>query len=189
MDDKYVFIDRDGVINKDGMGWTEYGYVTRWEDFNFIPGVLEALKELTEAGYDNVVISNQKCVGKGIMSEQDLEDLTDNLLKAVEKSGGKIRKTYYCLHLDKDNCNCRKPKEGLFLKAQEELGIRTFEGKFFIGDSQRDMQAGKKVGLNTIFVLSGKSSREDAGKWEYKPDYICKDLLEAARLIRSLEKG
>ena len=188
MDDKYVFIDRDGVINRDGMGRTEYGYVTRWEDFEFLPGVLDALKELTEAGYDNVVISNQKCVGKGLMTEQELKDITDNIMKAVEAHGGRIRKAYYCLHLDEDNCNCRKPKEGMFLKARDELGIKAFEGKFFIGDSQRDMQAGKKVGLKTILVLSGKSSREDAEKWEYKPDYVCRDLLDAVKLIRSFEK-
>ncbi|MBD3426351.1 MAG: HAD-IIIA family hydrolase [Candidatus Omnitrophica bacterium] len=183
MGEKYVFIDRDGVINRDGEGRTEHGYITEWEDFEFLPGVLDALRELTEAGYENVVISNQKCVGRGLLSSDGLEALTGKMLEAVLEAGGRIRRVYYCPHLDEDDCDCRKPKAGLFKKAKEELGISSFEGRFFIGDSQRDMQAARRAGLGRILVLSGKSSRRDAERWEYEPDHICRDLLEAARYI------
>ncbi|MEA3489284.1 MAG: HAD family hydrolase [Candidatus Omnitrophota bacterium] len=183
MSDKYVFFDRDGVINRDGEGLTEHGYITRWEDFQFLPGVLDALKKLTERGYRTVVVSNQKCVGKGIMSEKDLTELTERFTQAVEEHGGKIDKVYYCPHLDEDDCDCRKPAPGLFLKAREELGIENFDEKFFIGDSERDMQAGKKAGLKTILVTSGKSTREDAENWKFKPDHICGNVLEAVDLI------
>ncbi len=183
MKQKYIFLDRDGVINKDGEFITEHGYITRWEDFQFLPGVLEGIKRLTEEGYKVIVISNQKCVGKGIMSEEELKSLTEEFSKAVEKSGGKIEKVYYCLHVDEDKCDCRKPEAGLFHKAQEEFNIDTFENKFFIGDSQRDMQAGQRVGLKTVLVLSGKSSRKDAEAWQYKPDHICETFRDVVDLV------
>ncbi len=183
MNDKFVFIDRDGVINKDGDGWTEHGYITRWEDFRFIPGVLEAFAKFTGKGYKSVIISNQKCIGKGLMSQSALDEITENMMRSVEEHGGKISGVYHCPHLDEDGCDCRKPKEGLFLRAQKDLGIKDLEGKYFIGDSHRDIQAGKKAGLKTILVLSGKSSKKDAETWEHKPDHICEDLLEAAELV------
>ena len=183
MEDKFVFIDRDGVINKDGQFITEHGYITRWEDFEFLPGVLEALKKLKGAGYKSVVISNQKCVAKGLLTEKNLAEITGKYMKAVEEYGGKIEKAFYCLHTDEDNCGCRKPDTGLFHKAAEDLGIKTLKGKYYIGDSERDMKAGQSEGMKTIFVLSGKNSRENAEKWQYKPDIICEGLLDAVNLI------
>ena len=183
MEEKFIFLDRDGVINRDGEGWTRYGYVTRWEDFHFLPGVLKAFRQLKENGYKCVIISNQKCVGKGIISADELDRLTDRVKGYVRERGGDIEKVYYCGHLDEDGCDCRKPLPGMFLKAREDLGIDTLEGKFFVGDSERDMEAGKAAGLSTILVLTGKSTREDAGAWECKPDHICRDLPEAVDVV------
>ncbi len=187
MSDKYVFLDRDGVINRDPAGWTEHGYVTRREDFHFLPGVLEALKRLTDEGYKNVIISNQQGVGKGYFSKKDLEDVTNGMKRTVEKAGGSIAGIYYCTHAKEENCSCRKPKDGLFRMAQKELGIRTFKGSFYVGDTERDMQVGKKVGSKTILMLSGKSSREDAENWKFKPDHVCDNLGEAVDLILNAE--
>lgn len=183
MNDKYVFIDRDGVINKDPAGWTPYSYVTKWEDFHFLPGVLEALKKLSDAGYESVIISNQQGVGKGYMTLEDLNDITSKVSRAIKEAGGKVAGFYYCTHEKEENCSCRKPKDGLFRKAQKELGIKSFKGKFYLGDTQRDMEAGKRAGLKTILILSGKSDEEDAKEWEYKPDYTFKDLSSAADFI------
>ncbi|MFH1665364.1 MAG: HAD-IIIA family hydrolase [Candidatus Omnitrophota bacterium] len=183
MSDKLVFIDRDGVINEDPGGWTEYGYVTRLEELRILPGAAEALGKLSRAGYRNVIISNQQGVGKGYFSQADLDGVTSEVRRAVEEAGGRIDGVYYCTHRKEEDCPCRKPKEGLFLIAREELGIKSFEGKFYIGDTQRDIEAGKRAGLRTILVLSGKSSREDAEEWEHKPDHICGSLLEAAEFI------
>jgi len=180
---KYVFLDRDGVINKDGENRTEYGYITRWEDFRFIPGALEALRRLKENGFKCVVVSNQKCVGKGIITGEELDDLTEKFTGEISRAGGRIEKVYYCPHLDEDGCDCRKPRPGMLFKARDELGINTMTGKFLIGDSERDMRAGKAAGLTTIFVLTGKYRRDDAAGWECKPDHICEDLGEAAELI------
>jgi histidinol-phosphate phosphatase family protein len=185
--DKYIFLDRDGVINKDPAGWTKHGYVTCWENFQFLPGVLGALKNLSDEGYESVIISNQQGVGKGYFTREDLDNVTAEMSRVIEKAGGNVTRTYYCTHAKEENCECRKPKKGLFHIAQEELGIQDFGGKFFVGDTERDMQAGKEVGLKTVLVLSGKSSREDAGDWEYKPDHICEDLAEAVDLIIALD--
>ncbi|MGD2278785.1 MAG: HAD-IIIA family hydrolase [Candidatus Omnitrophota bacterium] len=180
---KYVFIDRDGVINKDPAGWTEYSYVTRWEDFHFLPGVLDALKKLAEAGFRGVIISNQQGVGKGYFTEEALSDITDKMSKKIEESGGDVAGIYYCVHEKEKECSCRKPKPGLFLKAKEDLGMESLDGSFYIGDTERDIEAGQKAGLKTILVLSGKSSREDAENWVHKPDHVCEDFNEAADLV------
>ncbi|MCK5450480.1 MAG: HAD family hydrolase [Candidatus Omnitrophica bacterium] len=183
MSNKYVFIDRDGVINKDPEGCTKCGYVSLLEEVDILPGVSEAIKKLTDAGYKSVIISNQQGVGKGYFSEESLKMVTDKMLSIVEKDGGKISGIYYCTHTKEEDCSCRKPKEGLFYIAQKELGIPDFKDKFYIGDTERDMVAGKKVGLESILVLSGKSSKEDAENWENKPDHICEDLLEAVEKV------
>jgi len=181
--DKYVFMDRDGVINKDPQGWTEYSYVTRWEDFHFLPGTLGAFKRLSHAGYKTVIISNQQGVGKGYFTEKTLDDITKKMVKAIEETGGEVAGVYCCTHTKEERCDCRKPDSGLFIKAQKELGIDDLTALFYIGDTERDIQAGKKAGLKTILVLSGKSTLEDAEKWQSKPDYICDDLLAAVNLV------
>lgn len=180
---RYVFIDRDGVINVDGEGRTRHGYITAWKDFSFLPGVLEGLRKLTARGYRNIVISNQKCVGKGIMTRQELDLLTAKMREAVEKEGGRIDEVFYCTHLDEDNCACRKPKDGLFVEAREKLGAGDLEGACFIGDSERDITAGRSAGLKTILVLSGKSAREDVETWTSKPDHICENFMKAVEVV------
>lgn len=184
---KIIFIDRDGVINKDPAGWTEHSYVTRWEDFYFLPGVKEAIKLLNDAGYDIVIISNQGGISKKFYSQDVLDKITANMLNEIEVVGGRIKKVYYCPHHDKDNCDCRKPKTGMFDRAEKELGIKA-NGAYFIGDGKMDVEAGRKMGLKTILVLSGKTVLEDVEKWETKPDYIFKDLLEAVKFILEVYK-
>lgn len=187
--ERYIFIDRDGVINNDGENITDHGYILKWEDFEFLPGVLEAFRKLKASGYRSVIISNQKCVAKGLTTMDELSALTERYTLEVEKSGGGVDAVYYCPHTDEDNCSCRKPKEGLFLSAAKDLDIKGFGGKYFIGDSRRDIQAGKKVGLGTILVLSGKSSREDVETWKDKPDHIFQGLLEAVEFVIAQDKN
>ncbi|MFH1309326.1 MAG: HAD family hydrolase [Candidatus Omnitrophota bacterium] len=187
MKSKYVFIDRDGVVNKDPGGWTKYGYVTEWKDFHFLPGVLKAFKLFADNGYKSVIISNQQCVGKGYLSEESLAELTKQMTKTIETAGGIIAGAYYCTHLKDENCSCRKPEPGLFSVAKRELGLDNLNETFFVGDNKTDIIAGIKAGMKTVLVLSGKTLREDTSLWENKPDYICDDLLHAARLITANE--
>jgi D-glycero-D-manno-heptose 1,7-bisphosphate phosphatase len=182
MDDRYVFLDRDGVINKDPGGWTEHGYVTRPEDFHFLPGTLEALKKFKAAGYGCVIISNQQGVGKGYFTEEDLEKVTKKMLEKIKQAGGDVEGVYYCTHAKEENCYCRKPKPGLFQRAKKELNV-DLSGKYYLGDTERDVEAGRTAGLKTILILSGKSSREDVKSWRAKPDVVCDNILEAADLI------
>ena len=183
MIEKVVFIDRDGVINKDPGGRTKYGYVTKWADFQFLPGVFEAFVLLKQQGYRSVIISNQQSVGKGYCSETDINDIDLKMKNEVLTAGGQISASYYCMHLKEDNCSCRKPKEGLFLKAKDDLNISSLDNMFFIGDSETDIIAGKRAGLKTTLVLSGKSQKQDTDVWELKPDYICEGLLDAVKVV------
>ena len=179
---KVLFIDRDGVINKDPGGWTKHSYVTRWKDFHFLRGAKRAIKILSADGFDLLVISNQGGVSKGFFTEDRLDAINTRMLKEIKKSGGRIRKTYYCVHQSSDACDCRKPEIGLFKRAKRELGVRT-RGSYFIGDGRVDVEAGRKAGLKTILVLSGKTPLSDVDEWKVKPDYIFRDLAEAARFI------
>ena len=169
---KIIFLDRDGVINRDpGFG----GYVTSWREFEFLPGALEALKKLNQTGYEAIIISNQAGLAKGLYTQSNLDEMTRNMLEKIEQSGGKIRSVHYCPHRDEDNCDCRKPKTGLFFQATKDLQVN-FADTFFVGDNRRDMLAGKAVGCKTIFVLSGNTKLEDL---DVKPNFIARDLLQA----------
>jgi D-glycero-D-manno-heptose 1,7-bisphosphate phosphatase len=182
MEEKYIFLDRDGVINRDPGEISGEKYVMRWDDFHFVQGALEALKKLADAGYRSVIISNQQGVGKGYFTKEELNDVTNKMLEKIKEAGGDVAGVYYCTHAKEENCSCRKPKPGLFEKAQQEMDISP-EGKYYIGDTERDIQAGRAAGLKTILVLSGKSSREDAEKWEDKPDHVCDSFIDAVKIV------
>lgn len=180
---KYIYLDRDGVINVDGAGRTETGYVMKWDDFEFAPGFLEGLKKLCDSGYEAVILSNQQCVGKGYCSSDELNELTADMVSAMEDSGCAVAGVYYCTHLKTDGCDCRKPRDGLFIRAKEQLGIDSFEEAFYVGDTERDIAAGRQAGLGTILVLTGKSKSEDVKGWAEVPDHICKDMIEVSKLL------
>ncbi|MEA3305782.1 MAG: D-glycero-beta-D-manno-heptose 1,7-bisphosphate 7-phosphatase [Candidatus Omnitrophota bacterium] len=179
---KVIFIDRDGVINRDPGGWTKYNYVTKWDEFFFIPGSIEALRRIKGAGYKICLISNQGGISKGYFTQKDLDELSKRMRKEIEEGGGKIDELYYCPHHDKDNCECRKPKTGLIEQAAGKMHI-DFKNTFMIGDSIRDVEAGKRMGMKTILVLSGKTTLAETRNWNVRPDYIKKNLLEAVELM------
>lgn len=182
--DKIVFIDRDGVINQDPMAAnTGKEYITDWPEFRFLPGVLGAFKKLTENGYKIIIISNQAGVGRGIYTKEKLDEITGNMLKEIESAGGKVHSVQYCIHRKEDNCDCRKPNTGLFRKAADGLNV-DFTKAYFIGDSKRDVEAGKKIGSRTVLVLSGKTKdKSEVADWGARPDLIVKDLNKAVEGI------
>ncbi|MEI8344892.1 MAG: HAD family hydrolase [Candidatus Omnitrophota bacterium] len=178
---KVIFLDRDGVINRfPGRGL----YVTRAEDLYLLPDSAEAIRLLHEAGYKICVISNQGCVSRGLITKEALHAMTDAMFERIKKSGGAIDGVFYCYHQSADNCDCKKPKTGLIYQALAGRQIDPAQ-TFFIGDSQEDIEAGSRFGLKTVLVLSGRLSREDIEQLPVKPDYVKKDLLEAARWILS----
>jgi len=180
---KAVFLDRDGVINEfPGNGL----YVTKVKDFHFLPGALEALRRLTEAGYEIFIVSNQAGVGKGIYSQHKLDLITKNMMAGIKKAGGKIRKAYLCTHHPQDGCDCRKPGIGSIERGLKLIGksLKSARHTYFIGDTKSDIEAGKAAGCKTIFVLSGREDRWYAArKWCVKPDYVADDLLDALRIV------
>ncbi len=179
---KIIFIDRDGVINKDPGGWTKYSYVTKWDEFFFINGSIEALKKLMEAGYKIYVVSNQAGISRGYFTQEDLDGVNERMLSEIEKGGGRIDGLYYCPHHDEDKCECRKPKTGMIEQAIRKTEV-DLKNTFIIGDSLRDVEAGKRMGMKTVFVLSGKTPLSKTKDWHIQPDSIKKDLLEAVEWI------
>ena len=148
-----------------------------------MPNAKEALALLTRAGYEILVVSNQGCVARGLISQEDLGLITQDMMKAVEAEGGKIGGVFYCLHETKDQCECKKPKIGLFKEASRGRAIN-FQSTFFIGDSAEDVEAGENIGCKKILVLSGRTRREEeTDQFPVKPDVIKKDILEAAQWI------
>ena len=176
---RVVFLDRDGVIN-------EYpgdrNYVTSWEEFNFIPGSIEAIRLLRNHKFKIFVASNQAGVAKGLYSHDDIERINKNMLEAIRRQGGDLDGIHYCFHRDEDNCSCRKPKPGLLTKVLDNLQKKP-DASFFIGDSLRDVKAAKSAGCESVLVFSGKEKQENKPSWDINPDYVFANLLEAARYI------
>ncbi|MCM8796925.1 MAG: HAD-IIIA family hydrolase [Candidatus Omnitrophica bacterium] len=180
---KVVFLDRDGVINE-YPGDREY--VKSWQEFKFLPGVKTALEKLSSLDYPIFIVSNQAGVAKGIYPEQALEEINRNMLKALGPRV-KIAGIYYCTHREEDNCSCRKPETGSIEKAIEKLKKENYRvdlnSAFFIGDTVRDIATGKKAGLKTILVFSGKEKPENKEHWEIQPDFTAQDLYAAVEII------
>jgi D-glycero-D-manno-heptose 1,7-bisphosphate phosphatase len=174
-----VFMDRDGVINKSPEG---DGYVKSWDGFEFLPNAIEGIRQLWDSGCAIHVISNQAGVGKGLMTEEALQDINAQLLQKIESKGIMISNLLCCTHTDKEKCLCRKPRTGSFYRALKNLD-RPPERMFMIGDSARDIEAGKQFGCDTIAVLSGKSDQQEIDGWRVKPDQTFGDLLQAAHWI------
>jgi len=184
---KLLFIDRDGVINKDPGGWTKHSYVTETHELQFLPGALKALAMLNRSGVRVVVVSNQAGVSKGYFTKEKLAEVNTRMLSEVGKAGGRIEEVFYCIHRDEDNCDCRKPKPGMLERALKKYGIAARD-TYIIGDSLVDVIAGKSLGMKTIFVLSGKTSEDEMKRWEVKPDYIFPGLLGAIEWLVGKEK-
>ncbi|MCM8770237.1 MAG: HAD family hydrolase [Candidatus Omnitrophica bacterium] len=183
---KLILLDRDGVICRFRPG----DYAKTWEEFEFLPGSINALKKFNQAGYSIVIASNQAGVGKGIYSQAALEEITRKMLEVLTDHGVHIAQVFYCVHTDEDNCPCRKPKPGMLLRAAEELQLPDLRRTFFIGDASTDVEAGKNAGARTILVLSGKTrSPEETASWSVQPDFIAHNLSEAVEIVLREEGG
>ena len=176
---KPVFIDRDGVINVDLMG----DYVKSWDEFRFEQGAVEALKLLTQRGYDILIISNQAGIGDGVFPESQLWDTHRNMLETLSLEGVKITDAFFCLHGKKAGCKCRKPETGLFEQAAKAYQFDT-AATFFIGDKATDMEAGRRFGLKTLFVRTGHGLEDEPRLDETStPDLRADNLLEAVKML------
>lgn len=183
--DKVIFLDRDGTITE------EKDFVSKIEEIKLIPGSREALKTLQELGYKLIIVSNQSGIARGIMTGEQVEKVNSFILKELDKEGIKIEGIYYCPHHPDENCDCRKPRIGLIRRALQDHHLK-LKGAWMIGDKLSDVLLGKNIKGKSILVLTGYGQgtkqkielNADVYDW-HKPDYIAKDLLEAASFIKS----
>ncbi len=133
---KYLFLDRDGVINERVWG----GYITQWQDFHFIDGVKEAIVRFSKYFERIIIVTNQQGIGKGLMSDKDVQHIHQQLIHSIEDVGGKIDAVYYCGDLKSKSKNCRKPGIEMALKAKADFPEICFEKSLMIGDTKSDME-------------------------------------------------
>jgi D-glycero-D-manno-heptose 1,7-bisphosphate phosphatase len=144
-----LFLDRDGVINVESVG----SYITSWEEFQFHEGVPEALQALSEVFNTIVVVSNQRGVGRGIMTMEALREINNNMCAEIAEHGGRIDKVYSCIAVS-DNDHNRKPNTGMALQAHEDFPSIDFRHSVMVGNSMSDMEFGKRMAMHTVFLTT-----------------------------------
>lgn len=159
-DVKYVFLDRDGVINRK---LAEGEYVDRWDRFQPLPGVEAAISALNRSGRVIIVITNQRGVALGYYTQADVRSVHEQLQKHLARHGAHIDAFYFCPH-DRNTCDCRKPKTGLFEQAFQDFPGASAANSIVIGDSLSDIQAARNLGLPSIFILGDPNTRKPGGE-------------------------
>ena len=149
---KLIILDRDGVINQDSER-----YIKSAEEWLPIPGSVEAIARLTQAGYSVAVATNQSGLGRGLFDLDELEAIHDKMRELVAHAGGEIAGIYYCPHLPAAGCTCRKPAPGLLDAIAEDFAT-TLTDVVFIGDSLKDLQAGVARQCRPVLVRTGKGA-------------------------------
>ena len=176
---KLVILDRDGVINKDSKN-----YIKTPEEWQPIPGSLEAIAKLYQAEWRIIVASNQSAVGRGLITLETLSKIHRKMDAALDELGARIDGLFFCPHTPAANCNCRKPKPGLLEDIAQRMRIE-LTGVPFIGDTQKDVDAATAVGAKSMLVLTGKG--EETAKSDGFPRNVpvYKDLAAAADALLS----
>jgi D-glycero-D-manno-heptose 1,7-bisphosphate phosphatase len=150
---KLIILDRDGVINFDSDQ-----FIKSTEEWNPIPGSLEAIARLNQAGYRVVVATNQSGIGRGLFDMPTLNAIHDKMHKACAQVGARIDAVFYCPHTSEANCNCRKPKNGMIEEIADRYGV-SLSGVPAVGDSLRDLEATASLGAQPYLVLTGKGAK------------------------------
>tara|TARA_B100001175_G_scaffold306147_1_gene303935 strand:+ start:718 stop:1272 length:555 start_codon:yes stop_codon:yes gene_type:complete len=173
-EEKIVILDRDGVINVDLMT-----YVTRTDDFEVIEGSLEAMAKLTTNGYKIAIATNQACIEKEIISEEELKNIHGHMIDLLAKAGGHINYIAFCPHTPESKCQCRKPEVGLLQEIERELNI-SLKGKYFVGDKESDIKAGRNFGCTPLLIKKGGYGEKVFRTESSPPDEQCFDDLKNA---------
>ena len=150
---KLIILDRDGVINEDSDA-----FIKTPDEWIPLPGSLDAIARLTKAGYTIVVATNQSGLGRGYFDILTLNAIHQKMQNAVKAAGGQIEAIFFCPHTASDNCDCRKPRQGMFSTISERFDT-PLEDVPSVGDSLRDLQAAFLAGCTPILVLSGKGKK------------------------------
>ncbi len=182
MAEPWIILDRDGVINVDRVD-----YIKTADEWQAIPGSIEAIGRLCTAGFKIAVATNQSGIGRGLMSVMDLENIHKKMDAQVESRGGMISGIFYCPHRPEDACNCRKPKTGLLDEIERQFAIDLTRAPF-VGDSECDIQAAIAKGCEPILVRTGKgeaTSKLLPGRDEYKAVAVYDDLASYVQVLLS----
>lgn len=180
-----VFLDRDGTINR------EVNYLGKIEDLRLLPGTASAIQTLNRAGFIVIVISNQSGIARGYFDPETVESINNEIQKRLKRKKAYIDAFYYCPHLPGAEaaeynleCNCRKPGNGLFLKAGENFHIN-MACSFAIGDKIRDLIPALKMGAKGVLVRTGQGIEEikNRARWKAEPHFIADNLLHAVQWI------
>ena len=180
-----IFLDRDGVINRR----IEDGYVTKWSEFKFIPGIRGAISELSALKLPIIVVSNQAGVGKGLLPGSRLVSITKRFVTVLRRAGARIDAVYYCPHMASQKCSCRKPKAGLLRRAAADWGLE-LKKSILVGDSPSDARAAKAAGCRSVLTdarlpASAKSqARRGSGRANAPVT-----PAEMAKVVRELVRG
>lgn len=177
-----IIMDRDGTI------CDEVGYVNHVDRLRLLPRSAEAIRRANDAGYQTVVVTNQAGVARGYFAEDLVEEVHDRLRSMLAASGARLDGIYYCPHHPevgppayRKACDCRKPRPGMLHRARDEMGI-DLPSSYVVGDSIRDVEAGRRVGATTVLVETGYGKGELAhpgAAWPARPDHVAGDLLDA----------
>ena len=147
---KSLFLDRDGVINQRIVG----NYVRHWEEWEFLEGALEALVILARKFNPIVVVTNQQGVAKGLMTAEDLEQLHQQMLRAIVAAGGRIDGVYACMEHERDQPYCRKPNPGMAWQAKRDFPQIDFKQSIMVGDSVSDLVFGQELEMRTALLTT-----------------------------------
>jgi len=179
---KTVFLDRDGVINRK---MPEGDYVKCWEEFEFLPGAPEALRQLKEAGLRLILVTNQRGIARGRMTEEDLKEIHRRMQTELARFQASFDAIYYCPH-EEGTCDCRKPRDGLFRQAQRDFPDIDFASSVVVGDSLTDMEVGTRLGCWTILIADEASEKrlcDEAAARGIRIDAVAPSLFEAVKLL------
>ncbi len=172
---KTIFLDRDGVINK------EKNYLYKIEDFEFINGVFEACRYFTNLEYKIIIITNQSGISRHFYTENDYVNLTKWMINQFNDNDINILDIFHCPHEPKSNCNCRKPNPGMFLEAKTKYNI-DMKSSWMIGDRENDIIAANNAGIhNTILVKSGHKVNEEKSNSKF----IIESIYQSKEIIIS----
>jgi histidinol-phosphate phosphatase family protein len=144
-----LFLDRDGVINVESIG----SYITSWNEFRFHTGALDAIRSLSQMFGNIIVVSNQRGVGRGIMSMETLREINSNMRDAIVENGGRLDKVYSATAVTDEDHN-RKPNTGMGMQAQQDFPFIDFKKSVMVGNSISDMEFGKRLSMYTVFLTT-----------------------------------
>ena len=181
-----VFLDRDGVINRDSPD-----YIKNWSEFDFLPGSLEAMAALNRSGFNVIVITNQSAVHRGLISTDTLHQMHHKMQTAVRSHGGRILDIFFCPHLPEEGCRCRKPRTGMIERACSKYALDP-KTTTMVGDSAKDIECARNAGCGrTVLVRTGNGNAAlpQLQANGVRIDFVAADLNNAASWILRHQTG